>query len=72
MKCWLWMTAGLARERMTSADWGYWFVNEKKLGGKLKDLVDGVNEIGLKFGIWFEPEMISEDSDLYGHIRTGL
>lgn len=44
---------------------GDWFVNEKKLGGKLKDLVDGVNEIGLKFGIWFEPEMISEDSDLY-------
>lgn len=44
---------------------GDWFVNEKKLGGRLKDLVDGVNEIGLKFGIWFEPEMISEDSDLY-------
>lgn len=44
---------------------GDWFVNEEKLGGKLKDLVDGVNEIGLKFGIWFEPEMISEDSDLY-------
>lgn len=44
---------------------GDWFVNEKKLGGKLKELVDGVNEIGLKFGIWFEPEMISEDSDLY-------
>ena len=44
---------------------GDWFVIEKKLGGKLKDLVDGVNEIGLKFGIWFEPEMISEDSDLY-------
>ena len=44
---------------------GDWFVNEKKLGGKLKDLVDGVNEIALKFGIWFEPETISEDSDLY-------
>lgn len=44
---------------------GDWFVNEKKLGGKLKELVDGVNEIGLKFGIWFEPEMISPDSKLY-------
>lgn len=44
---------------------GDWFVNEKKLVGGLKKLVDGVNEIGLKFGIWFEPEMISEDSDLY-------
>lgn len=44
---------------------GDWFVNEKKLKGGLKNLVDKVNEIGLKFGIWFEPEMISEDSDLY-------
>lgn len=44
---------------------GDWFVNENKLPGGLKRLVDGVNEIGLKFGIWFEPEMISEDSDLY-------
>lgn len=44
---------------------GDWVVNEKKLPGGLKRLVDGVNEIGLKFGIWFEPEMVSEDSDLY-------
>lgn len=44
---------------------GDWVVNETKLPGGLKRLVDGVNEIGLKFGIWFEPEMVSEDSDLY-------
>ncbi len=44
---------------------GDWFVNEKKLGGTLNDLVRRVNELGLKFGLWFEPEMISEDSDLY-------
>lgn len=44
---------------------GDWFVNEKKLKGGLKDLVEEVNKIGMKFGIWFEPEMISEDSDLY-------
>ena len=44
---------------------GDWVVNERKLPGGLKRLVDGVNEIGLKFGIWFEPEMVSEDSDLY-------
>lgn len=31
----------------------------------VKNLVDQVNEIGLKFGIWFEPKMISPDSDLY-------
>ena len=44
---------------------GDWQVNEQKITGGLKRLVDQVNEIGLKFGIWFEPEMISEDSDLY-------
>lgn len=44
---------------------GDWVVNEKKIKGGLKYLVDEVNKIGLKFGIWFEPEMISEDSDLY-------
>lgn len=44
---------------------GDWFVNEEKLGCSLKELVDKVNDLGLMFGIWFEPEMISEDSDLY-------
>ncbi len=44
---------------------GDWYVNEKKLVGGLKNLVDEVNRIGLKFGIWMEPEMISPDSDLY-------
>ncbi|MCR4580289.1 MAG: alpha-galactosidase, partial [Treponema sp.] len=44
---------------------GDWVVNEEKIKGGLKHLVDEVNKIGLKFGIWFEPEMISPDSDLY-------
>lgn len=44
---------------------GDWVVNEEKLPGGLKYLVDEVNKLGLKFGIWFEPEMISPDSDLY-------
>lgn len=44
---------------------GDWYVNEKKLGCTLKELVDKVNDMGLSFGIWVEPEMISEDSDLY-------
>ena len=48
-----------------SSSLGDWYVNENKLKGGLKKLVDKVNEIGLKFGIWFEPEMISPDSDLY-------
>ncbi len=44
---------------------GDWFVYEKKLKGGLKHLVDEVNKLGMKFGIWFEPEMISPDSELY-------
>ncbi|MDE7009518.1 MAG: alpha-galactosidase, partial [Lachnospiraceae bacterium] len=44
---------------------GDWNVNEEKLPGGLKYLVDEVNKLGMKFGIWFEPEMISPDSDLY-------
>lgn len=44
---------------------GDWFVYEKKLKGGLKYLVDEVNKLGMKFGIWFEPEMISPDSELY-------
>ena len=44
---------------------GDWFVNEKKLPGGLGELIRRVNELGLKFGIWYEPEMISPDSDLY-------
>ena len=44
---------------------GDWIVNEKKLGCTLKDLSRRIHALGLKFGIWFEPECISEDSDLY-------
>lgn len=44
---------------------GDWQVNEEKLKGGLKYLVDEVNKLGMKFGIWFEPEMISPDSELY-------
>ena len=44
---------------------GDWFVNEKKMGGTLKQLGDDLHNMGMKFGLWFEPEMISEDSDLY-------
>ncbi len=44
---------------------GDWFVNESKIQGGLKYLADEIHNIGLKFGIWFEPEMISPDSELY-------
>lgn len=44
---------------------GDWQVNEDKLKGGLKYLVDQVNALGMKFGIWIEPEMVSRDSRLY-------
>ena len=44
---------------------GDWVVNEKKLGEPLSSVIEYINGIGLKFGLWFEPEMINEDSDLF-------
>ena len=44
---------------------GDWTVNEKKLGGTLSEFIEKINALGLKFGIWYEPEMISRDSELY-------
>ena len=44
---------------------GDWYVNREKLPNGISGLAKKVNEIGLKFGLWVEPEMISVDSDLY-------
>lgn len=44
---------------------GDWYVNEEKLRGGLPYLVSEINKLGMKFGLWFEPEMVSPDSDLY-------
>lgn len=44
---------------------GDWFVNTEKLQGGLKNVIKKCQECGMKFGLWFEPEMVSEDSDLY-------
>ena len=43
---------------------GDWFVFAKKLPHGLPALVEKVNSLGLKFGLWFEPEMVSPDSEL--------
>lgn len=44
---------------------GDWVVNEEKLGEPLKDFIEKINQLGMKFGIWFEPECVNEDSDLF-------
>ncbi|MEC0228654.1 alpha-galactosidase [Paenibacillus alba] len=44
---------------------GDWFVDHNKLPEGLTDLANRVNGQDLEFGLWFEPEMVSPDSDLY-------
>lgn len=44
---------------------GDWEVDEKKFPNGLAPIINKVNEMGLMFGIWVEPEMVSEESDLY-------
>ncbi len=44
---------------------GDWYVNQRKLPGGLDPLIGRIKDLGLRFGLWVEPEMISEDSDLY-------
>ena len=44
---------------------GDWTVNEDKLPGGLNPIIDRCRVRGLRFGLWFEPEMVSEDSELF-------
>ncbi len=44
---------------------GDWIVNTKKLPGGLRSLAKAINNRGMKFGLWFEPECVNQDSDLY-------
>ncbi|RPF41959.1 alpha-galactosidase [Hydrogenoanaerobacterium saccharovorans] len=60
---------------------GDWVINEKKFPGGFQVLAKDLNKLGLKLGIWVEPEMISPNSELYrqhpdwcihadGYVRT--
>lgn len=44
---------------------GDWVENRKKLPGGIKYIANAVNKMGMKFGLWFEPECVNPDSDLY-------
>jgi len=44
---------------------GDWVVDRAKLPGGLEELVNRVRSLDMQFGLWFEPEMVSPDSDLY-------
>lgn len=44
---------------------GDWYVNTNKLPKGIKGLAEDINKLGMKFGLWVEPEMVSPNSDLY-------
>ncbi len=44
---------------------GDWVVDRNKLPNGLEEIANGIHQRGMKFGLWFEPEMISPDSELY-------
>ena len=48
-----------------TAGLGDYNVNKKKLPQGIKGLSERINHMGLEFGLWFEPEAVNPDSDLY-------
>ena len=48
-----------------TAGLGDWTVNRKKLPGGIESIARSINKMGMRFGLWFEPECVNEDSDLY-------
>ena len=44
---------------------GDWYLDQKKYPNGLEPVINHVNDLGMEFGIWVEPEMISQDSNLY-------
>lgn len=44
---------------------GDWYANEDRLPGGIRHLSESIEALGMKFGLWFEPEMVNKDSDLY-------
>ncbi len=51
--------------RDDAAGLGDWYVSDAVYPEELKPLIDHVTGLGMEFGIWFEPEMVNPDSDLY-------
>ena len=44
---------------------GDWVANPERLPGGIARLAERIDKLGMKFGLWFEPEMVNKDSDLY-------
>ncbi len=48
-----------------NAGLGDWFANKNRLPNGIGSLAERIKSLGLKFGLWIEPEMVNKDSDLY-------
>ncbi|MGL6259029.1 alpha-galactosidase [Vibrio sp. WXL210] len=48
-----------------AAGLGDWFLDETKYPDGLEPIIEHVNQLGMEFGLWFEPEMVNKNSDLY-------
>ena len=48
-----------------NAGLGDWTVNTEKLGCSMGELAQKIRDMGMKFGLWIEPEMVNEDSELF-------
>lgn len=44
---------------------GDWFLDKKKYPNGLEPVIEHVNQLGMEFGLWVEPEMVNPDSNLY-------
>lgn len=44
---------------------GDWYVNKEKLPSGIEGISEKIEKLGMKFGLWFEPEMTNKDSDLF-------
>ncbi|NOK58581.1 MAG: alpha-galactosidase [Chloroflexi bacterium AL-W] len=55
-----------------NAGLGDWWPDERKFPHGLSGLIERVNELGMDFGLWIEPEMVNPDSDLYWALQIGL
>ena len=44
---------------------GDWVANPDRLKNGITGLAQRIEDLGMKFGLWFEPEMVNKDSDLY-------
>ena len=58
-------TAGSAHRNSDTAGLGDYDVNLRKLPGGLGEFADSIEKLGMKFGLWFEPESVNVDSELF-------